>query len=252
VNFIFLACGSSSAKFAIIDAAAGSASFEARSAPSLYPAAERLTWFSTELGRAVHEVESRLVEAMFVPPGPEVLEVGCGTGLYTARLVRRGYRVTGLDASGQMLARARERLVRLGMSANWIQGSVEEAAGRLGTYDGILSVTAFEFIPDPDRVVRTVFEHLRPGGCLVVAVIAEGSAWSAHHAAVARERPDSVFARARFWRPEEVARWDVGVACEMGTALHFPPTVSSYEDAMTAEQRRCGLPGFLVAKWVKP
>jgi demethylmenaquinone methyltransferase/2-methoxy-6-polyprenyl-1,4-benzoquinol methylase len=39
-----------------------------------------------------------------VPPGSEVLEIGCGTGGVTAELVRRGCRVTAVDRSPQMLA----------------------------------------------------------------------------------------------------------------------------------------------------
>src|SRR3954453_10795319 len=49
---------------------------------------------------------SRLTEA----PGAHVLDVATGTGLVASELLRRGYRVTGLDQSAGMLATARERL----------------------------------------------------------------------------------------------------------------------------------------------
>ena len=45
-----------------------------------------------------------------VPPGARVLDAGCGTGRYAAPLARRGYRVTGVDRSADLLAVARARL----------------------------------------------------------------------------------------------------------------------------------------------
>lgn len=42
--------------------------------------------------------------------GRDVLDAGCGTGRHTARLLRAGARVTGIDASAGMLARAQERI----------------------------------------------------------------------------------------------------------------------------------------------
>jgi len=43
--------------------------------------------------------------------GGPVLEIGCGTGAVTVRLVKRGARVTALDQNPEMLERARARLV---------------------------------------------------------------------------------------------------------------------------------------------
>src|SRR4030095_7953778 len=44
-----------------------------------------------------------------LPPDARVLDAGCGTGRYAVELARRGFRVTGLDASDDLLAVARRR-----------------------------------------------------------------------------------------------------------------------------------------------
>jgi ubiquinone/menaquinone biosynthesis C-methylase UbiE len=56
-----------------------------------------------------HRLRERVIDLVDVAEGVHVLELGCGTGAMTARLVARGARVTGLDLSPDMLVRARRR-----------------------------------------------------------------------------------------------------------------------------------------------
>jgi ubiquinone/menaquinone biosynthesis C-methylase UbiE len=215
-------------------------------------AAEYDAWYETELGRVMAEAESALVLAAFAPPGPEVLEIGCGTGIHTALLAERGYRVTALDASGDMLARARERLASRALEAEWVQGDVREVLPRLGQFHGILTVAALEFMDDPEAVLRESFEHLSAGGCMVVGFIAGESSWSTFYLDRASRHPGSVFAHARFRSPHEVGGWRIGGSGpQLRGGLYFPPTVASAAEARLAERAGLGTPGFIVARWVK-
>ncbi|MEK7759371.1 MAG: class I SAM-dependent methyltransferase, partial [Pseudomonadota bacterium] len=70
--------------------------------------AEYDAWYRTPRGSWIGETEYRLLrEALVLPPGASVLDVGCGTGYFTRRLASDGFDVTGVDASAEMIDYAR-------------------------------------------------------------------------------------------------------------------------------------------------
>ena len=214
-------------------------------------AAEYDSWYTTELGQAVDTVENKLIQAFFTPQGPNVLEVGCGTGLYTSRLVEKEFRVTALDVSVRMMEKAKERLKHKGFEVDWLHADIHEILPELGTYDGILSVTAFEFIPNPEKILSELYTHLNPGGCLVIGVIAGNSVWSDLYSQSVQNNPESVFATAKFYTPEDMKGWKVGGTLEIGSALYFPPQAKSLNEALLLEEEKRSNPGFIVGRWVK-
>ena len=134
-------------------------------APERYDAGMR--WLT--LGRAAR-VRAALADA--VPEGGRVLELGCGTGSLTARLLARGARVTAFDQSPAMLDLARHRCAhpRPG-SVEWIERTASEI-DRLphGAFDAVVAAFAFSEMSAAGRafVLRAARECLHPGAVLAV------------------------------------------------------------------------------------
>ncbi len=208
-------------------------------------------WYETPIGRAVDLVERKAIEEFFVPSGRKVLEIGCGTGLYTVWLAEQGCQVTAVDVSREMMDQARKKVEERGNKVNWIHGDITEYLDDLGSFDGILSMTAFEFIPEPENVLRKLYEKLNPGGCLVIGVIGDDNAWSKKYREAASLNPQSVFNQARFFRAEEIEAWRIGTKPEIRGVLYFPPDAESFEDAIEMEQKVITNPGFIVVRWKK-
>ncbi len=67
----------------------------------------------------VREVDF-VVEQLRLAPPASILDVGCGTGRHSVELARRGYAVTGLDLSVEMLVQAKAAAEAAGVHAEWI------------------------------------------------------------------------------------------------------------------------------------
>jgi SAM-dependent methyltransferase len=124
-----------------------------------------------------YEAECDLIEAAFARFGDgavrTILDIGCGTGGHALPLARRGHALTGVDQSPQMLARAAEKAAEAGVELELVEGDMRTV--RTGaTYDAVIvmfAVMGYQRTNDDVRqALRTVREHLRPGGLVVFDV----------------------------------------------------------------------------------
>lgn len=96
--------------------------------------------------------------------GSTVVEIGCGTGIATAALTERGYRVTAIDPDSRMLQVARRR-PELG-DVRFIEGRFEEVSG-LGSFDLVFAGSSWHWVEAEAGLVRAA-GLLRPAGSLAV------------------------------------------------------------------------------------
>jgi SAM-dependent methyltransferase len=95
--------------------------------------------------------------------GELILDVGCGDGVLTRRIIDRGARVIGLDASPEMVEAARARGVDA-FVADAQALDLEAQALRFGQFDGAFSNAALHWMLDPDAVAAGVYAMLKAGG----------------------------------------------------------------------------------------
>ncbi|MDA2912628.1 class I SAM-dependent methyltransferase [Acidobacteriia bacterium AH_259_A11_L15] len=104
--------------------------------------------------------------------GPEVLDLGCGTGNVALRLARRGLRVTGVDLSPEMLDRARQKTPP-GAPIRWLHASALELIDHFpaDSFDTITSVLLFSELSEAEQAetLRQCHRLLRADGQLLVA-----------------------------------------------------------------------------------
>ena len=111
------------------------------------------------------ELIQDIVELSGINDHSRILEVGCGTGKATQPFAERGYELVCLDIGADLIAVARERL-RKYPNVSFVQQAFE-AWKPEGTYDLIISATAFHWI-DPKVRYLKAFQVLKSNGFLAV------------------------------------------------------------------------------------
>lgn len=97
-----------------------------------------------------------------------LLDAGCGTGRLTEELLQalpNGH-VIGVDLSQNMLEGAREHLAPYGNKVAFVAADLADLPFEK-TFDGIFSTAAFHWIIDHDKLFRSLYRALKPGGWLI-------------------------------------------------------------------------------------
>jgi demethylmenaquinone methyltransferase/2-methoxy-6-polyprenyl-1,4-benzoquinol methylase len=97
-----------------------------------------------------------------LPPGGHVLDVATGTGLVAAELLRRGFRVTGLDQSAEMLEIARRRFAA--REVELVEGTAEALPFADATFDHLTVTYLLRYVDDPGATLAELARVVRPGG----------------------------------------------------------------------------------------
>lgn len=121
---------------------------------------------------AVEDVRS-LLRLLQLRRGARILDVPCGYGRHAIELARRGFRVTGVDISSELLARARRAARANRVEAEFRRGDMRRLTYR-GQFDAVLNLfTSFGYFGDAAdlRVLERFRRALRPGGWVVLHLV---------------------------------------------------------------------------------
>lgn len=135
--------------------------------PRLFRAVDEILF----LGRR-QELRRRAVGALGLSGGEAVLDLACGHGVNFALLeeaIGPSGSLVGLDYSEEMVAAARERVLREGwQNAEVLQGDAARLELPAGSLDGALCTLGLSVVPDQRGAIERVEAALGPGGRFVV------------------------------------------------------------------------------------
>ncbi len=172
-------------------------------------------WDPAGPSRPLHELNPlrlRYIEKAAALEGARVLDVGCGGGILSEAMAKRGAEVLGIDLSRAVLdvaeMHALEGKVRIQYKA---MAAEELAAAQPAYFDLVTCMEMLEHVPDPAAVLCALTRLVRPGGNIVVstlnrkplafAVAILGAEY------IARTLPRGTHEYLKFIRPSELARW---------------------------------------------
>lgn len=118
--------------------------------------------------RFVSDLGAPLIDLLAPRPGERILDLGCGDGALTEKLVATGAAVVGVDAGTDMVAAARAR----GLDAHVADA---QALAFTAEFDGVFSNAALHWMKRPDDVLAGVARALKPGGRFVAEMGGAGN-----------------------------------------------------------------------------
>ncbi len=98
--------------------------------------------------------------------GKRVIDLGCGTGIISSLLVKKGAEVTGIDISKNMIKIAKTRV----KGARFLVGDIENMDLPSGYFDIGVCVLTMDYISDMKRVLREINRVLKKSGTLILIV----------------------------------------------------------------------------------
>jgi trans-aconitate methyltransferase len=110
--------------------------------------------------RFVADLGEPVLDLLDPQPGEEILDLGCGDGVLTARIAGRGANVIGVDSSPEFVAATRA----LGIAAEIVDG---QHLTYEGAFEAVFTNAAMHWMRDHDAVCAGAFRALRPGGRFV-------------------------------------------------------------------------------------
>jgi SAM-dependent methyltransferase len=120
------------------------------------------------VGGFVAELGGAALDLLDPRPGERILDVGCGEGTLTKRIIERGATVLGIDSSPEMIAAARERGVdALLLAAEDMQFFAQ--------FDAAFSNATLHWVLHKEQAARAIFRALKPGGRFAGEMGGEGN-----------------------------------------------------------------------------
>lgn len=113
-----------------------------------------------------HRYNFRSIKKILPPSCKSILDVGCGTGVISAKLAALGYEVIGLDASDDGVALARKAFPEIRFEKFSVYDDLTQLLAE--PVDLVVSCEVIEHLYAPRKFLHNITEILKPGGHIIL------------------------------------------------------------------------------------
>lgn len=208
-------------------------------------------WFETEIGKLVKHYEAEMLHELLDPrPGDYLLDVGCGTGVFTESILAQGAEIVGFDLSLPMVSAAAQRFRAHPFYP--MVGNMLALPFASGSFDKVFSMTAIEFVVNGQAAVAELERVTKNGGRIVITTLNRLSPWADRRLEKGEEGHE-LFKSMIFRSPAEMRRL-VPEGASVKTAIHFQkkeqPARAPQVEA-DAQRKKLETGAFLAVSWKK-
>lgn len=189
--------------------------------------------------RPLHQINPlRLgwIDGMSSLAGKRVLDIGCGGGILSDAMARKGARVTGIDLSVKALRVAQLHALEAGTAnVDYLEISAEAMAlQEPGSFDVVTCMEMLEHVPDPSSVVHACSALVKPGGWVFFSTLNRNpkaflfAILGAEY--ILQLLPKGTHEYAKFIKPSELAGYgrDAGLEVTDTRGMEYNPLTRRY------------------------
>lgn len=124
-------------------------------------------WDKTGPYRTLHHINParlKFIQRFIALRGQNILDIGCGGGILSEALYRKGAHVTGIDLSPVVLDAARTHANEQGLAITYREISAHELAETGAQFDHITCMEMLEHVANPAAIFRDIERLLKPSG----------------------------------------------------------------------------------------
>lgn len=195
-------------------------------------------WDPTSEFRPLHEINPLRLDWIngHVPlKEKNVVDIGCGGGILSESMAKRGANVTGVDLSEKALKVADLHSLETGVRVRYELIAAEELAEReAGTFDIVTCMEMLEHVPDPAAIVAACAKLAKPGGRIFFSTINRNPK-AYLHAVIGAEYllrllPRGTHDYAKFITPAELSQYvrQAGLTVNSFKGMSFNPLTKIY------------------------
>ena len=101
----------------------------------------------------------------------KILDLGCGGGILSEHLAKKGANITAIDSSKPLIDLAKKRAINQNLKINYKLGTIDSLKKNNSKFDVIISLEVIEHVKNYETFLRNIFLCLENGGIVILSTI---------------------------------------------------------------------------------
>ena len=165
----------------------------------------------------------------------KIVDIGCGGGILSEAMAKKGGIVTGIDMAEKAIAVAKLHQIESKITVDYQLMTAEELAeDEAGSFDIVTCLEMLEHVPDPSKVIQSCADLLKPGGSVYFSTINKNlksflfAIIGAEH--ILKLLPVGTHEYSKFIKPSSMESWSRQSLLELQSSigLEYNPFISKY------------------------
>ena len=165
----------------------------------------------------------------------KIVDIGCGGGILSEAMAKKGGIVTGIDMAEKAIAVAKLHQIESKITVYYKLMTAEELAeDEAGSFDIVTCLEMLEHVPDPSKVIQSCADLLKPGGSVYFSTINKNlksflfAIIGAEH--ILKLLPVGTHEYSKFIKPSSMESWSRQSLLELQSSigLEYNPFISKY------------------------